>query len=188
MKKQKIIIIGIFLLALLFVKPVWTEPPLINGNVITVTTADSATQAYTKMESAQAGDIVEIAPGTYKFRAYLSKAAASSNPIIIRGKDPNNPPVFDLDNIDPGTLPGSYTGEDKSRASWQISGSWYKISDVIFRNAHMSSGSSAGIIIDKNSLWGGLTIQHQIFFDGPAGNVAAFRNLSGGLLMFEVES
>ena len=52
----------------------------------------------------------------------------------------------------------------------------------------MSSGSSAGIIIDKNSLWDGLNIQHEIFFDGAAGNVAAFGNLSGGLLTFEVES
>jgi len=123
MKRQNIIIIAISLLALFSGKDVWTEPPLINGNVITVTTADSATQAYTKMESAQAGDIVEIAHGTYKFRVYLSKAAASSSSIIIRAKDPNNPPLFDSDNIDPGPLPASYTGEDKSRASWQISGS-----------------------------------------------------------------
>ena len=160
MKKQNIIIIGIFFLAFFSVRDVWTEPPLINGNVITVTTADSATQAYTKIESAQSGDIVEIAPGTYKFRVYLSNAGTSSNPVIIRAKDLNNPPVFDSNNVDPGTLPGTFDGGDKSRALWQISGNWYEISGIIFKNAHISSGSSAGLRMRGGS---NITVKDSIF-------------------------
>jgi hypothetical protein len=63
---------------------------------------------YTKIESAKAGDIVEIAPGIYQFRVRLSNHGTSSDPIIIRAQDPNNPPIFDLSGDWCGNWPGSW--------------------------------------------------------------------------------
>src|SRR5437879_2780550 len=56
----------------------------IRAAVINVTPTDS----YTKIEAAQAGDEVIIAPGTYTFRVHLTAKAPASNPINIHALDP----------------------------------------------------------------------------------------------------
>jgi len=58
--------------------------------VINVAPGDS----YTKIESANPGDEVVIAPGTYTFRVYLTKQASPTNPITIRAQDALNRPIW----------------------------------------------------------------------------------------------
>src|SRR4051794_26854502 len=62
------------------------------GAVINVGPADG----YAKIESAQAGDEVVLAPGTYSFRVYLTKHGTPGSPIVVRALDPANPPVWDF--------------------------------------------------------------------------------------------
>ena len=113
--------------------------PAAEAALISVTTADN----WTKIESAVAGDVVEIAPGTYKFRVMLSKTGTASSPITIKAKDPKNRPIWDLAGQAVGAWPGSYTAPDKNRGAWQIKGGHYVISGIIFKNAQ--DLSSAGI-------------------------------------------
>ena len=113
-----------------------------DASVINVTTNDS----YTKIESANPGDDVVIAPGTYSFRVYLTKQAAVTNPIIIRALDPANPPVWDFGNTLVENAPGSYTAGDRGRGGWQFSGaSNYRISGIVLRHCRTASFNSAGI-------------------------------------------
>ncbi|MGH7437545.1 MAG: hypothetical protein ACRENE_17855, partial [Polyangiaceae bacterium] len=112
--------------------------------LIHVSPADGNT-AYTKIEGAQAGDEVVIAPGTYAFRVYLQTKAPSNDPIYIHAEDPSNPPVWD-----PGGLvenaPGSYTAGDRGRGCWQVSGGTnYHIDGIVFRNCRTSTFNSAGL-------------------------------------------
>jgi len=99
--------------------------------------------SYTKIEAAVAGDIVEIAPGTYKFRVMLDKTATAASPITIKAKDPTSRPVWDLAGQAVGSWPGSYTAGDKGRGCWQVKGSHYVISGIVFRNCQ--DVSSAGL-------------------------------------------
>src|SRR5437016_14657707 len=87
----------------------FTAPAL--ATVINVTPADS----YTKIESAQPGDEVVIAPGTYAFRVYLTKKAPTNNPIVIRAQNPTNPPVWDFGTTLVENAPGSYGAGDRGR-------------------------------------------------------------------------
>src|SRR6476620_7123465 len=98
--------------------------------IINVTTNDN----YSKIEAANAGDEVVIAPGTYAFRVYLTKQAGVTNPIIIRALDPANPPVWDFGSTLVENAPGSYTAGDRGRGGWQFSGARnYRISGIVFR-------------------------------------------------------
>lgn len=106
-----------------------------SGNIIFVQPGDD----FTKIENAGAGDIVEIAPGTYRFRVRLSNHGTESEPIIIRALDPDNPPVFDLGGDWCGDWPGSWSN---NRAIFHIDGSFYKISDIVFRGAHQAANSA----------------------------------------------
>src|SRR5262245_7146010 len=72
--------------------------------VINVTTNDN----YTKIESANPGDEVVIAPGTYVFRVHLTKQATPAIPIIIRALDPTNRPIWDFGSTLVENAPGSY--------------------------------------------------------------------------------
>ncbi len=81
--------------------------------VIQMTTADN----WTKLESAKAGDTVEIAPGTYQFRVMLAQQGTAASPITIRAKDPANRPVWDLGGKAVSAWPGSYTAGDKGAAA-----------------------------------------------------------------------
>ncbi len=113
-----------------------------SAKLINVTTNDT----YTKIESAQAGDEVVIAPGKYAFRVYLTQQASLTNPIVIHALDPANPPVWDFTNTLVENAPGSYTAGDRGRGGWQFSGArGYCISGIVFRNCRTASFNSAGI-------------------------------------------
>ena len=102
--------------------------------------------SYTKIESAQPGDQVAIAPGTYAFRVYLTKQAPATNPIVIRAQDPANRPVWDFRSTLVENAPGSYTAGDRGRGGWQFSGAQnYMVSGIVFRNCRTASMNSAGI-------------------------------------------
>ncbi len=101
---------------------------------------------YSKIENAQPGDEVVIAPGTYSFRVYLTKQATPTNPIVIRAQDPANRPVWDFGSTLVENAPGSYTAGDRGRGGWQFSGAKnYKLSGIVFRNCRTASMNSAGI-------------------------------------------
>jgi hypothetical protein len=110
--------------------------------VINVTTNDN----YTLIESAQPGDQVRIAPGTYSFRVYLTSQAPVTNPITIQALEPTNPPVGDFGTNYVENAPGSYTAGDRGRGGWQFSGAQnYHLSGIVFRHCRTSSLNSAGI-------------------------------------------
>jgi hypothetical protein len=102
--------------------------------------------SYQKIESAQAGDEVVIAPGTYTFRVHLTKVGTATAPIVIRAEDPARPPVWDLSSVLVENAPGSYTAGDRGRGCWQISGgAHYRISGIVFKDCHNAGHNSAGM-------------------------------------------
>ncbi len=114
----------------------------IEAAVINVGPGDS----YAKIEAAQPGDEVVIAPGTYAFRVYLTTPATATNPIVIRALNPASPPVWDFGSTLVENAPGSYTAGDRGRGGWQFSGaSNYRISGIVFRQCRTASRNSAGI-------------------------------------------
>jgi hypothetical protein len=119
----------------------WLAP---SATAATIAVAPSDT--YQKIESAQAGDEVVIAPGTYAFRVHLTRAGTADRPIVIRAQDPAHPPVWDLTGTLVESAPGSYTAGDRGRGCWQISGgSYYQISGIVFANCHNAGNNSAGM-------------------------------------------
>src|ERR1051326_3606240 len=94
----------------------------------------TAADDYTKIEAALPGDVVEIEPGTYKFLVHLDQKGTAASPIVIRAKDPKNPPVWDLDGITLDTAPGSYGAGDRGRGCWQVVGDYYEISGIVLTN------------------------------------------------------
>lgn len=101
---------------------------------ITVTTADS----YSKIEAANPGQTVCIAPGTYRFRVTLTKTGTATSPIVIRALDPNNRPVFDYQGSSYRVdhWPGSYSSSDAYRSAWRVTGSYYTIDGIIIQGAN----------------------------------------------------
>jgi len=127
---------------ILFTVGVFAGCLALEAAVINVTTNDS----YTKIEAANPGDEVVIAPGTYAFRVHLTKQAGVTNPIVIRALDPANRPVWDFGSTLVESAPGSYTAGDRGRGGWQFSGARnYRISGIVIRNARTASHNSAGI-------------------------------------------
>ncbi len=100
---------------------------------------------YSKIEGAQPGDQVIIAPGTYAFRVYLTAQATPSHPIVIQAQDPANPPAWDFGTNLVDNAPGDYTAGDRARGAWQFSGAQnYIISGIVFRhcrNAAVNCGA-----------------------------------------------
>src|SRR5262249_55261723 len=114
----------------------------IHAATINVAPGDS----YTKIEGAQPGDQVVIAPGTYSFRVYLTKSASPTNPLVIRAQDPANPPVWDFGTTLVENAPGSYGAGDRGRGGWHFTGAKnYSISGTVIRNPPTPSFNSAGI-------------------------------------------
>lgn len=119
-----------------------TLTPPAEATIINVTPADN----YTKIEAAQAGDEVVIAPGTYRFRVYLTKQGTKLNPIKIRAQDPNNKPVWDFSASLVESAPGSYGAGDRGRGGWQISGgAYYEISGIVITNGRNADKNCAAI-------------------------------------------
>ncbi len=100
---------------------------------------------FTEIERARAGDEVVIAPGTYRFRVFLSADGTASAPIRIRAQDPTNPPVWDLSGMRAEDFPGSSTRGDRGRGCWQVTGDYYEISGLVIRGCTTSSGNAAGM-------------------------------------------
>jgi hypothetical protein len=121
---------------------VWAGVPRTQATIINVTTNDT----YAKIEGANPGDQVLIAPGTYAFRVYLTKQATPTNPISISALDPTNPPIWDFGTTLVENAPGSYTAGDRGRGGWQFSGAAsYNLSGIVFRHSRTASFNSAGI-------------------------------------------
>jgi len=113
--------------------------PAALAKTISVVPGDS----YAKIEAAVAGDVVEIAPGTYAFRLDFDNSGTAAAPIVLRAQDPTNRPVWDLAGTAVSAAPGSYNGGDKGRGCWQFRGSHYLVDGIVFRNCN--DQSSAGV-------------------------------------------
>jgi MYXO-CTERM domain-containing protein len=138
--------------------------------LITVTPSD--TSGWLKIEGAKGGDIVELAPGTYKYRVMLQQTGSAASPITIRAQDPKNRPVFDLAGQAVSAWPGSYTAGDKGRGCWQVKGSHYVISGIVFKNCQDSA--SAGLrAVDC----GPLTIRDCLFQSNTNGLTGSSQDL-----------
>ncbi|HVY39543.1 MAG TPA: hypothetical protein VHM31_16505, partial [Polyangia bacterium] len=123
---------------------------------------------YAKIEAAKAGDEVVIAPGTYKFRVYLTQQAPANSPITIRAADPTNPPVWDLGNTLVENAPGSYTAGDRGRGCWQLSGaSNIHISGLVIAGCHNLGANSAGLRYYNGST--GIVLSDIVFRDNDNG-------------------
>ena len=143
-------------------------PAAAAAKLISVSPSDS----YTKIEAAKPGDIVEIAPGTYKFRVHLTGKGTASNPIIIRAQDPSKRPVWDLSGKPVKDWPGSYSLGDRGRGCWQVTGDHYKISGIVFKNCQ--DITSAGVRAVNS---GPLTISHCLFANNTNGLTGASTKL-----------
>jgi MYXO-CTERM domain-containing protein len=131
---------------------------------INVTPADT----FAKIESAQPGDEVVIAPGTYKYRVYLTQQAPAGNPIVIRAADPANPPVWDLSGLMVDSAPGSYAAKDRGRGCWQLSGATnIHISGLVIKGCHTADASSAGMRYYSAST--GITLKDVVFRNNDNG-------------------
>ncbi|HMA94529.1 MAG TPA: hypothetical protein VKP30_17685, partial [Polyangiaceae bacterium] len=141
------------------------------ATTIEVTPSDS----YTKIEAAKAGDEVLIHPGTYRFRVFLTAKATASSPIVIRAKDPLNPPVWDLGAGNLEDAPGSYTAGDRGRGCWQLSGaSNVHISDLVIMGCHNASFNAAGIRYYATST--GIRLRNVYFHDNDNGLTGGTEN------------
>ena len=132
--------------------------------MINVGPADS----YAKIEGAQPGDEVVIAPGTYKFRVYLTQQGTPGKPIVIRAADPSNPPVWDLSSTLVESAPGSYTAADRGRGCWQFSGaSNIHVSGLVITGCHNAGANSAGVRYYNGA--SGIVLSDIVFRDNDNG-------------------
>ncbi|HEY5960412.1 MAG TPA: hypothetical protein VIV60_27855 [Polyangiaceae bacterium] len=131
---------------------------------VEVTTADD----YTKIESAKAGDEVLIHPGTYRFRVHITAKGTATSPIVIRAKDPSNPPVWDLSAGYVEDAKGSYTAGDRGRGCWQLSGATnVQISNLVISGCHNATHNSAGLRYYAAAA--GIRLEHVYFHDNDNG-------------------
>jgi hypothetical protein len=123
---------------------------------------------FTKMEAAVAGDVVEIAPGTYGFRVNWTNAGTASLPITVRARDPGNRPVWDFTNLTVSTAPGSDTAGDRGRGCWQFRAPYYKVDGIVFKNCR--DASSAGIRVVNVA---GIELRNMLFVGNTNGLTGA---------------
>jgi len=146
------------------------------GSAATINVMPS--DGYAKIEAAQPGDEVVLAPGQYGFRLYLTKQASAASPIVIRAQDPLNPPVFDLSATLVENAPGSYTAGDRGRGCWQFSGaSNYVVQGIVFTGCRTASNNSAGIRYYNGST--GIAVRDCVFRGNDNG-------LTGGTQQSEI--
>jgi hypothetical protein len=100
---------------------------------------------YAALEAAKAGDVVELLPGTYRFRVHLAGVGTAAEPIVIRAADPSQPPLFDLEGQPTEAWPGSWSGDDAGRGCWIVTGDHYVISGLSFRGCRTANGLGAGL-------------------------------------------
>jgi MYXO-CTERM domain-containing protein len=107
----------------------------------------SPSDSFAKIEAANPGDEVIVAPGTYTFRLFLTKQAPANAPIHIHAEDPSNPPVWDFGSTPVENAPGSYGGGDDGRGCWMFSGATnYLVEGIVFTHCTTQNGQdSAGI-------------------------------------------
>ncbi len=146
-----------------------------------VTSAEAATinvgpgDSYAKIEAAQPGDEVVIAPGTYKFRVYLTQQAPAAKPILIHAADPSNPPVWDLGGTLVESAPGSYTAGDRGRGCWQFSGATnIHVSGLVITGCHNAGANSAGVRYYNGS--SGILLSDMVFRDNDNGLTGGTEN------------
>ncbi len=150
---------------------------------INITPADD----YKKIEAAQPGDEVVIAPGKYAFRVYLTQQAPANNPIVIRAQDPANPPVWDLSAQNVEDAPGSYTAGDRGRGCWQLSGATnITIESIVFTGCHTASFNSAGIRYYETTT--GLMIRDCVFKNNDDGLTGGTQNSEATVEFSEFDS
>ncbi len=112
---------------------------------ITIDTTMTDQEIITAIESVQAGDTVLIQPGTYQVRLYIQNHGTAQNPIIIKGADPNNRPIFDYTGKDVELWPGTAEGWF-SRYAIVNQGNYVVMQDLVVKGARQSGGTaSAGI-------------------------------------------
>jgi hypothetical protein len=137
---------------------VWALPAVARAATIHVAPGDD----WTKIEAAQPGDEVVIAPGTYEFLVYLTQKALANAPIVIRAEDPKNPPVWDLSGTPLDVASGSHTGGDRGRGCWQLSGATnITIESIVFTHCSNAAENAAGIHYDNDSV--GIVIRDCVF-------------------------
>lgn len=143
------------------------------ADIINVYSTDSPTTNIARITGATAGDTVLIHPGTYAFCVVLTHSGTEGNPIVIKGSDPNNRPVFDLGAYEDftvttdtyynatddgmGSWPGGYWGAGIGIAPHSESSHWNRgmitlvdcgyvnIEDIEIRNVHKHQGDSNAI-------------------------------------------
>lgn len=127
--------------ALLCILALVTLSNVARAETITVTPSDD----FREIERAEAGDVVEIAPGTYRFRLFLDNSGTAEEPIVYRAADPDDPPVWDLSGDLAENLPGSSTRGDRGRGCWQITGDHVHLENIVIQGCRTSSGNAAGV-------------------------------------------
>lgn len=131
--------------------PIAWSPASAVAAVVQVVPTDSDEDNIAKIEAALAGDEVVVAPGTYRFRLYLEGVGTEAQPITIRAEDPADRPVWDLDGDVVENWPGSYDAGDAGRSMWQIAGSYYVISGIVFQGGTDGGEGDSGGVRLKNS-------------------------------------
>ena len=146
-KTKRIIKMGIlFGLATGFVSSFAPSAP---AAIINVSSFDSPNTNIAKIAGATAGDTVLIAPGTYEFCVQLTNSGTPGNPIVIKGSDPHNRPVFDLgiyENLNSGA-DIYYAASDWGLGSWD-GGSWGAGAGVVPHNASGNWDRGAIVVWD----------------------------------------
>src|SRR5437773_2401412 len=94
----------------------------------TINVTPTTPNGWTVIESADAGDEVVIAPGTYKYRVYLTHSGTAQAPIVIRAQEPSNKPLFDLTGMAINLWPGDTGVPGTNRGAFQVRGDHYRIS------------------------------------------------------------
>ena len=108
----------------------------------TISITPDTPNAYAVIEAAQSGDLVEMAPGTYSFRLYLTVPN-----VTIIAQDTNNKPVFDYTGQACELWPGTISATDwKSHYGIIVQANGVVLENIIIKGAR-SNMTSSGIYV-----------------------------------------